>query len=69
MILPYSFCKNALVLSCVIHPVSNELFVYYLFKCVLGLHDMRKICDHIVECRDNDITCDKWTDIKISAFL
>ena len=25
----------------------------------LGLHDMWKICDNIVECRDNDITCDK----------
>ena len=35
------------------------LGIYSYIYLLLGLHDMRKICDNIVECRDNDITCDK----------
>ena len=42
---------------------KTELTTLFLERTMfsLGLHDMRKICDNIVECRDNDITCDKWT--------
>ena len=49
--------------------IFQNVLLFKTTTCCIGLHFMRKICDNIVECRDNDITCDKWTDIKMYKFL